>query len=330
MTTKQHLKVIIQILHYGNINDTLECLESIFKLNYPNYHVLLIDNTDKNTEPETSLDELYMQGDINLIKTHKNLGFTGGHNFGFNYSLQQGADYIWVLNNDTVVLPDTLDKLISCIETGEKIGAVTPIIYHFGSDRIQYLASIIDIKSKQITYTKSFNQLDQWKQEKQSFCLWGTALLLRSSMLKEIGVFYEDLFAYYEDTELSYRILTNGYLTNIATDAIIYHKHERTDNSLLRKPHFYFYMARNELMYLKKHSSGLQILATYRFCFVNMLDWLAICLRHNNDECATAVLDGFYCACINHGGPWKNDKHMPKLIGKFLKRFAWPLYRLLN
>jgi GT2 family glycosyltransferase len=325
----QHPKIIIQILHYGNIDDTLECLESVYKQNYPNYYVLIIDNDSSNNNLNVRLEKFHQLGRIKLIKNKKNLGFTGGHNIGFHYSLQQNAKYIWVLNNDTIILPDTLEKLVRDIDSNPKIGAVSPIIYHFGSNKIQYLASTINIKTKQISYTKSFDELDRWKQDNLSFCLWGTALLIRASILTEIGFFYEKLFAYYEDTEFSYRILKNGYINKITENALIYHKHEHIDNGL-RKPHFYFYMARNELLYLKKHSSNFQLIKAYRICLLDMLEWLSICLRHNNDECVNAVLDGFYCGCINYGGAWTHDRHMPKIIASFLKRFAWPLYRLLS
>jgi len=328
MIMEQFPKVIIQILHYRSIDDTIECLNSIFKLNYPNHQVLVIDNEEK-LYPDQRLIKLNNQGKITLLKNNKNLGFTGGHNIGFKYSIENNAKYIWVLNNDTIVLPDTLDKLVSDIDTQPKVGAVSPVIYHFDNKEIQYLASIIDTNTKEIQYTKSFIELDHWKQENKEFCLWGTALLLRASALKEIGFFYEILFAYYEDTELSYRILKYGYLNKITENSVIYHKHEKTKDSL-RKPHFYFFMARNELLFLKRHSSKFEIISIYRRCLLNMLEMLSLCLRYNNNDCANAVIDGFYCGHINYGGPWKKDKHMPQIINKFLKRFAWPLYRLLS
>jgi len=324
-------KVIIQILHYKDIQDTISCLKSVFELDYKNFEILVIDNSDEGIPEEPELIELEKNKKITLIKTWDNKGFTGGHNIGFEFSIDNESDYIWVLNNDTLVLPDTLSALISDIDSNSKIGAVSPVIYHHNTNEIQYLASIINLENKEISYTKSFDQLHAWKNEKKHFCLWGTALLLRTSMLKEIGFFYEELFAYYEDTELSYRILISNYENKITENSKIYHKHGLIQsNASLRQPHFYFYMARNELLYLKKHSRGLKYIFAIKSSFLNMLEYLCVCLRHNNNTCANAVIDGFYCGIKDHGGAWKHDIHMPNLLGLFLKRFAWPIHKILT
>jgi GT2 family glycosyltransferase len=328
---KKNPKVIIQILHYKDIDDTITCLNSLFELDYKNFEILVIDNSDKETPEDPKLLELEKNKQITLIKTWDNKGFTGGHNIGFEFSINNNADYIWVLNNDTLVLPDTLSTLVSDIESNDKIGAVSPIIYHYDTDEIQYLASIINLENKKITYTKSFDQLHAWQNEKKHFCLWGTALLLRTSMLKEIGFFYEKLFAYYEDTELSYRILKSNYENKITERSKIFHKHGLIQsNTSLRQPHFYFYMARNELLYLKIYSRGFKYIPAIQSSFLNMLEYLFVCLRNNNDTCANAVLDGFYCGVKGHGGAWKHDVHMPNFLSLFLKRFAWPIHKILT
>jgi len=327
---KKQPKVVIQIIHYGSIEDTLFCLQSIFDLNYDNFEVLVIDNSDRGATEESKLIELESDKKISLIKTDCNKGFTGGHNIGFEFSISHNADYIWVLNNDAVVLNDTLEKLVSEIDSDEKIGAISRIIYHHDTNDIQYLASIINLETKEVSYTKSFDQLLTWIKEKKHFCLWGTALLLRTSMLKEIGFFYEKLFAYYEDTELSYRILINNYKNKISENSIVYHKHGLINsNNLLRPPHFYFYMARNEFLYLKRHSKGVGYILSIRSSLLNMLQYLCVCLRHNNVDCVNAVLDGFYCGVKGYGGEWNHNHHMPRLLSFFLKRFAWPIYRIL-
>ncbi len=117
----QYPKVIIQILHFRDINDTLECLDSVFKLDYPNFEVLVIDNSGKEIAPEPILKRFHVQNRICLIKVDENKGFAGGHNIGFNYSLENGADYIWVLNNDCVVLPDALQTLVDDIESDSAV-----------------------------------------------------------------------------------------------------------------------------------------------------------------------------------------------------------------
>jgi GT2 family glycosyltransferase len=323
-------KVIIQILHFNNINDTLDCLKSVFSLSYPNFRILVVDNRGFEVNPESELELLKNQGRIELIRSHKNLGFTGGHNVGFNYSLKNNADYVWILNNDTVVTKNSLCKLITDIEQDISIAAISPVIYHHESNSIQYLASIKDPQDKEFVYTKSIKEYQTWINNGNNIYLWGTALLIRSSALIDIGFFYNELFAYYEDTDFCNRIFAKNYRTSVCIDTKIFHKRELDDNTSLRKPHFYFYMSRNHYLISKKKSRSYMFLNTFRLSFLNSLELLSICLKNNNTECANAVLDGFYCGCINYGGPWKHNIKMPKILGYICKRYTWPIYRILT
>lgn len=324
-------RVIIQILHFKDINDTLECLDSVFKLDYPNFQILVIDNSGKEIAPEPLLEQFNKQGRIELIKTDENKGFAGGHNIGFNWSIENDADYVWVLNNDCVVLPDTLQKLVDDIESNSAIGAVSPVIYYYGTESIQHLASIIDLDSKQTTSSHSFKQLEAWEAERRSFCLWGTALFVRLSVIKEIGFFDDKYFAYWEDMDISYRILKKSYINKVTATSMVFHKDDiKLSKVPLRQPHYYFYMCRNELLFLRKHSSALQVFLVFSDYFKNTLSRLSNCLTFNDEVCANALLDGFWHGLHGYGGPWEKNVHMPNLMAKILKKFAWRLYRLLS
>lgn len=323
-------RVIIQILHFGDVADTLECLESVFRLDYPNFATLVIDNTGADVRPQPALQQLHEQGRIALIKTEENKGFAGGHNLGFSYSIEHGADFIWVLNNDTVVMPGTLTTLMAEMEIDPKLGAVSPVIYDYQTKGLQYAGAIIDWTNLRFIHAKSLEELSVWQQSGKSFSLWGTAILLRTEMLKKVGFFDERLFAYFEDADLSCRILAQGYRNAITKDAVIRHKVDHGDSPSLRRPHYYFYMTRNKLLFSRKHAQGIQVVPVGLGCLRNMLAHLLACSSHQNAACEAAVLDGFYCGLTGRGGPWKQDAHMPKLIGAFLKRAAWPLYRLLS
>lgn len=324
-------KVIIQILHFKSINDTFECLNSIFKLEYPNFTILVIDNSGNNVKSEPELDKLYREGRIDLIKTNENLGFAGGHNLGFQFSIKRNADYIWVLNNDCIVLPDTLNNLVFDMESDLRIGAISPIIYYYNTNKIQSLAAIFDVSNKKYTATHSFKQLETWEKEGRVFSLWGTAMLLRASILNKVGGFDESFFAYCEDGDLSWRISKHSFINRISQKAIVYHKDDiQLKKSTLRQPHYYFYMSRNEFLFLKKHCSLLQLIPAIRHYLINTLSRLSHCMTHGDMVCANATVDGLWCGLLGYGGPWRNEVHMPKFLARLLKIYSWKLYRLLS
>ncbi|MFH1671652.1 MAG: glycosyltransferase, partial [Candidatus Portnoybacteria bacterium] len=105
-------KVFIIILNWKNWPDVEECLESIKNNDYPNYQVVIVDN-DSNQKPEVS------DSNIKVIYNDRNLGFSGGNNVGIKYALKNGADYILLLNDDTIVEKSFLTKLVEAGESDE-------------------------------------------------------------------------------------------------------------------------------------------------------------------------------------------------------------------
>ena len=132
-------KTFILILHYGEQEDTLECLRSLEKLNYPNFEVLVIDN-----DPSHRLRDLNFSHKISKLVNAENLGFSGGNNVGIKYALEHGADYILLLNNDTVIEPRFLKKLIEAGENNEKIGILGPMIYKHNTNEIHFAGGKIN------------------------------------------------------------------------------------------------------------------------------------------------------------------------------------------
>ena len=120
--------VYIIILNYNNWPDTLKCLQSIKKIDYPNYKIILVDN---NSAQKAEI----FDPDIYIIYNSKNLGFAGGNNIGIKYALENKADYILLLNNDTIVSKDFLTKLVTEANRDLRIGILGPKIYFAGQPK---------------------------------------------------------------------------------------------------------------------------------------------------------------------------------------------------
>jgi len=114
-------KVCIIVLNWNGLSDTVECLESLRKLGYSNYGVIVVDNASKGDDVEV-LKQRY-GGYVYLIKNDRNYGFAEGNNIGIRYALGNlKPDYYFLLNNDTVVAPDVLDELVAVGERDDRIG----------------------------------------------------------------------------------------------------------------------------------------------------------------------------------------------------------------
>src|ERR1035437_2216086 len=120
-------KVFIVLLNWNGFNDTVECVNSIKKISYGNYEIIIVDNESENDFEK--LENIY-SNEIILIRSDVNLGFAGGNNLGIKYALKNDADFVLLLNNDTTVDPDFLDGLIkSGIE--KEFGIVAPKILNY-------------------------------------------------------------------------------------------------------------------------------------------------------------------------------------------------------
>src|SRR6266568_5938037 len=118
----------IIILNWHGWQCTIECVESCKKLSYLNFRILVVDNGSTDGS-EAILRERFP--DVELLQTGANLGFAGGNNVGIRYALEQGAEYVWLLNNDTTVDADALSALVRMAEGDTKIGmAGSKILYH--------------------------------------------------------------------------------------------------------------------------------------------------------------------------------------------------------
>ncbi len=120
-------KVIAIVLNWNGKEDTVNCLGSLSSIVYPNYEIIVVDNysTDGSIE---CLEEMYPS--IEIIRNSKNLGFAEGNNVGMRRALAGGADYVLLLNNDTIVDRYFLDRLVAAAEGDQTIGFAGPKVYY--------------------------------------------------------------------------------------------------------------------------------------------------------------------------------------------------------
>lgn len=249
-------KISAILLNYNNEQFTIDCLQSLRHVTYSNLEPIVIDNGSK---PESIQAVKAAAGKALVVELGKNLGFTGGNNAGLKFALDNGADYIILLNNDTIVAPDMFDILIDTMEKDPSIGVVGPMIYYYDSpDLIWSVGGTINWKNGN-TSMVGLNETDkgQYGETPQSTdFVTGCALLARRDVWEKIGGLDENFFIYYEETEWCVRAARAGFKIVYVPTAMMWHKIGL--DARATTPRVYYYMTRNRLLFLRKTGAGLR------------------------------------------------------------------------
>jgi GT2 family glycosyltransferase len=246
--------VLIIILCHNGIELTLACLESLHRLEYRRADMLIVDNASSDATPAIVRSRF---PDTQVIETGTNLGFAAGNNVGLRYALAQGYDYALLLNNDTEIMPNTIQSLIMAAESDPQIGVAGPMIYYYDQpDRIWSAGGAIDWQHGVSRMLRN-NEVDP--NQGDAFTdvdfVSGCALLCKRSVLERVGLLDERFFMYYEETEWCVRAKRAGYRIVHVPQASILHKiplDARAD-----RPYVAYYMTRNRLLFLRATGANL-------------------------------------------------------------------------
>ncbi len=254
MSFQQPPSVWIVILHWQASHYTRACLASLSALRYSNFQILLVDNGSPE-EAGTAIARQFPG--VALLRLPENLGFAGGCNAGIKYCLDKGAEWIWLLNNDAKVHPESLGLLMSAAEAHPQAGALGAMVYEGTGE--QFVAS--GPGSIDFTRAKTYLRKQMPQNEHVVSCEWlsGSNLLLRADAVKQSGMFDEDYFLYFEDTDLCYRLCRSGWQCLLVPAARIEHVgggSTEGERSFWRA----YYYTRNRLLFFLRHLHGIAAL----------------------------------------------------------------------
>jgi GT2 family glycosyltransferase len=236
--------------------DTLECLDSLQKIAYPNYAIVVVDNGSKNNDAE--IIKRKFGAFVFVIEEEKNLGFAGGCNEGIRWALRFGANYVLLLNNDTVVDSNFLLELVNFAQKDVQIGLVGPkICYYEQPYRIWCAGGRINFWTG-ITTLIGRDEIDDGRFDcfGEVDFVTGAALLIKEETIRQIGLLNELYFAYYEETEWCTKARKARLKVVYVPKARVWHKTHKREPSELEM----YYMTRNRFIFVKRNSSGLQFI----------------------------------------------------------------------
>lgn len=253
--------ISIVTLTWNQTKVTCEFLESTRNLNYKNYEILVCDMGSDEDPTEYINSQNYPN--TKVLRSEKNLGFTGGNNWGIR---QSKGDYIFIVNNDTVVTPDLLDNLLLPFSKDPAIGVTCPKIrYHSHPEIIQYAGfNPINLYTGRTTAVGN-KEKDNGQHDVSGYThgAHGCAMLVKKEVIEKVGMFPETFFIYYEEWDWSSRILKSGYKIYYEAKALIFHKESITmgKQSAIKV----YYMTRNRILYMRRNTNVFQFLAFLTF-----------------------------------------------------------------
>jgi GT2 family glycosyltransferase len=212
-----HPQVACIVLNWNGWKDTIECLDALKKRVYPHLIVVVVDNGSTN---DSVARIRAAHPDILLLESGENIGFAGGSNIGIRNALAHGAEYIWLLNNDTKPAPDALSALVAKALSDKSIGAVASICYYADAP-----SAVEAWAGGHVNLWIGYGRNSTVPHEDDWFhTLNGTSMLVPRAALEDAGLLDEGFFLYWEDTDFCLRLRKKGWRLAAAPDSRVLHR----------------------------------------------------------------------------------------------------------
>jgi GT2 family glycosyltransferase len=273
-------RVDVVVLNWNGWQDTISCLASLQLQDYPNFNLLVVDNGST----DGSVDQIKKaMPSVELLQTGANLGFGGGCNVGMRHAMDCGADYVWLINSDSIADRHALSALVRTADQDLALGSVGSVLYEVDAvDTVQlWGGGRVHLWSGKSQHRLSPGPLD---------FISGASALLRCAAIKQVGMFDQAaFFMYWEDTDLAFRLRKAGWQLAVAADSQVWHKQSASLGK--RSPLLDEYFTRSGVRFLRRYAS-------IPFLSISLMlgSMLAKRILTGNARGTRAVLKGFLSA----------------------------------
>ena len=249
----------IILLNYHGISDTTECIQSLLNLSTNNYRIVVVDNSQNNEEWKKLLDfarsesldyisfnqendRNYQQQKVVFIKAQENKGFAHGNNLGLKFAMsQEDAWYFWLLNNDTVVRPDSLTELVTYHSQHPETILGSKLLYYHCPDKIQAVGGSFNKNLYISTHIGEGKKYDVLKKDlpKIDYPI-GASMFVSRDFIDHVGFLSEDFFLYYEELDWCERGIDEKFVPDWCETSIVYHKEGKSIGSSYKNKKSFF------------------------------------------------------------------------------------------
>jgi len=246
------IRVAIIILNYNRVDDTIECIDSLMLSTFKGIRIIVLDNGSKGDDV-SRLEKKY-GNQIDIIAEEKNLGVAAGWNLTIEYTkIKYNPDFIFLLNNDTIVDPSIIEEMLRFGDSESNAYAIGPSIVDFYSPGTFEPPYLKEIDRPIINHEIS-----------------GAALLIRKEAFEIVGIFDEDFFVYGEESDFLYRMKKFGtYPFYYPTLGKVHHKGSATSSMI--SGFETYHRSRNSLVFIAKNLAGEELfLSLARYFLIQM------------------------------------------------------------
>jgi GT2 family glycosyltransferase len=217
-------RVAVIVLTWNGRELTMECLESLRRCAAADVELVVVDNASDDGTAD-AIREMHGES-VTVIVNDANLGFARGNNVGIEYALGRGTRYILLLNNDTAVAPDLIERLSAPLEADAGVGIATPkILYYTPPDRIWFAGGEVFLARGTARHV-GIREIDrgQYDVERDTDYATGCALMARREVFDRVGLLDPAYVAYFEDTDFCMRARRAGWRIRYTPEARVWHK----------------------------------------------------------------------------------------------------------
>jgi GT2 family glycosyltransferase len=284
----QQPSVSIIIVHHHGVKILANCLKSVYGTRYRNLQVVLVDNGSKDGSVDL-VKKVY--GDcLDVIHSEANLGFVGGNNLA---SSRVRSKYVVLLNDDTVATPDWLEKLVDVAERDPSVGACQPkLLSLVDPEYFEFngcSGGMLDVFGVPFCRGRIFDVIEkdegQYDGLAEVFWAGGAAILIRRSLLDEVGLLDDLFYAHMEEIDLCWRIRLGGYKVMAVPSSVVYHLGGSTPIA----GKFYLKQRNNLIVLLKNYSFPSLVRFFPGRVVLDALSFFYFVLKHDGDRCVSIL-----------------------------------------
>lgn len=246
--------VYVLVINWNGLDHLEECFESLLLSGYGNVRFVLIDNASDDDSVEFVRSRFGDDGRVEILECPTNLGWSGGNNVGLERALEAGADYVFLLNNDTATSPDAIEKLVARAEADPTIGSLAPKILLYDSPEL--LNSVgLDAALTGSAWDVGVGRLDgpRWNDTQDVIGVCGAAWFVRAEVLRKTGLLPTDFDIYLDDLDLCLRIWNAGYAIRTCPEAVVRHKFSATMGGESQSRRKYYLNTRNRMRVIQRN-----------------------------------------------------------------------------
>ena len=249
--------VVAVVLNWNNPEDTVDCVTSLKASSYPNLDILLVDNGSTDNSVNLFREKF---PELELIETGENLGYAGGNNAGIKRALSKAAKYVFLVNNDVTVAPDTVSQLASAAESHKAAGATGALVFWRDEPEKLYAAYGVVNFSEAIVRLKGRNSriTDRFSETMEVDWVLGCAILLERAAVEDVGELDERFFAYHDEVDWCTRARKKGYKIILVPDARVWHAGQSSTGGEKYASAKRYFVGRNSVLFAKKHATARQ------------------------------------------------------------------------